>query len=282
MNKWLTAIALFMTFSTSAAVCEKIKHKEGEIVHVNSAIRLGGRIQLPGNLQIEPIVSNPHLWDVEGTVGTNQIVLKPNSQLDQGKRTMIYAFTEDGKAFDIVANRVKEDKNQPCIWIQTSDAYFNEAQKRGLRQLAEKTRYQAQVPMQVDTTRISQLEKQLAELKKSNDLEKKTAVIDALRKYRYRIYTRYQWDEGKAFVGANTVADVWDDGQFTFIRLANPNRGLLSVETLIGGKVAIAPTKYDDAYGIYRVTGIYPKFTMRIDDVKLEVTRSDNATKGNI
>ena len=105
-------------------------------------------------------------------------------------------------------------------------------------------------------------------------------MVNALRKYRYHIYTRYTWDEGKEFVGSNTISDVYDDGRFTYIRLANPNRGVLSVETNIGGKNAIAPVKYDDAYGMYRVTGIYPSFTLRVDDVKVQIARRDNGTQG--
>ncbi|EPR7376844.1 TrbG/VirB9 family P-type conjugative transfer protein, partial [Escherichia coli] len=58
------------------------------------------------------------------------------------------------------------------------------------------------------------------------------------------------------------------------------NRGLLAVHADVGGKPAVIPTKYDDAYAIYHMSGIYPKFTLTLDGVKLEVSRADNATDG--
>ncbi|WP_257214481.1 TrbG/VirB9 family P-type conjugative transfer protein [Vibrio coralliilyticus] len=278
MIRKIAICTLFLTMPVSAAVCDKMRYKDGDIVEVKSALLMGGRIQLPSTLIAKPVVSNSHLWDVEGAEGTTHILLKPNSKEAEGKSTMIYAFTSDGGAYDIMATRVEAKHNQPCVRIENKNAFLNPQQQLALKRAANP---QNTMPIGQDSARNSRLEKELASIKTRSEDEKKRAVVNALRKYQYRIYTRYEWDEGKEFVGNNTVADVYDDGQFTFIRLANPNRGILSVETVIGGKTAIAPTKYDDAYGMYRVTGIYPTFTMRVDDVKIEVKRRDNATKGN-
>ncbi|HFG2121377.1 TPA: TrbG/VirB9 family P-type conjugative transfer protein [Vibrio cholerae] len=280
MRALATITILLLSLPTHAAVCQKVKYEKGNIIEIKSALRMGGRIQLPANLITAPVVSNNHLWDVEGLEGTNQIVLKPNSELPEGADTMIYAFTDDGNTIDIHARRSDSKGNQPCVIVDATNAFFNDQQKRSIQGFGIQ-RNQPAVQF-VDDRRIKELEKELASLQETSELERNKAVVDALRKYRFRIYTRYSWDEGKEFVGNNTVADVYDDGQFTYIRLANPNRGILSVETVIGGKDAIAPTKYDDAYGVYKVTGIYPKFTMRIDNVTIEVKRRDNATKGNI
>ncbi|MNY67096.1 hypothetical protein D3C86_2046170 [compost metagenome] len=73
---------------------------------------------------------------------------------------------------------------------------------------------------------------------------------------------------------------MYDDGRFTYIRLNQPNRGLLSVETEIGEKNAVVPTKYDDAYGMYVISGIYPKFSLKADEAQINVTRSDSRTNG--
>lgn len=140
---------------------------------------------------------------------------------------------------------------------------------------------QPTTPNTLAIAKIKQLETQLGEAQLASKGEKDKAVIDALRKYRYRIYTRYLWEQAGSFIGQNVISDVYDDGQFTYVRLANPNRGVLSVETEVGGKAAIAPTKYDDAYGIYRITGIYPRLTLRIDDVAIDVKRTDNVTRAN-
>lgn len=282
--KTLVFVALLGVTSVSvqAATCKQLRFSENDIITVRSAIGMGTRIQLPANLISEPATSNNHLWDVEGIVGTNQIVLKPNSSLKEGESTMIYVFTDDGRVIDINASRVAVKANQPCVVLDPSPAFFSKDTKMAIRGFAQQPQLGINARSENDIARIDQLEKQLDIAKQTNELERKQAIISALKKYRYRIYTRYQWDEGKEFVGRNTISDVYDDGQFTYIRLANPNRGILSVETMIGGKNAIAPTDYVDEYAMYKVTGIYPQFTLRVDEVTLKINRMDNQTKGNL
>ncbi|HDZ55287.1 hypothetical protein LCGC14_0393320 [marine sediment metagenome] len=125
-----------------------------------------------------------------------------------------------------------------------------------------------------------QLQQQLVELKRQADDDKRKAVMEALRRFRYHVYTRYNWDQGKGFAAQGLVSDVYDDGRFTYIRLHQPNRGLMSVETEVGEKTAIVPTKYDDTYGMYVVSGIYPSFTLRVDDARINIARADSTTHG--
>ncbi|HDY7474796.1 TrbG/VirB9 family P-type conjugative transfer protein [Vibrio vulnificus] len=279
MNKWLiSALCLLASAPSYSTTCKPVKHKNGEIISVYSAPLLGGRIQLPANLVTAPLVSNSHLWDVDGLKGSNQIFLKPNSQAAEGKSTMIFATTEEGKVYDIMAHRVNADQNQACVIVSSGSSMFSEKQQADLSQFMA-----SRLPSttQHDQREIQRLQQALATLQEQSKDSTQKAVVEALQKYQYRIYTRYDWNEGTDFVGRNTLSDVYDDGQFTYLRLSNPNRGILSVETVIGGKRAIAPTRYIDHYGMYKVTGIYPRFTLRIDDVTIEVNRRDNRTKGN-
>jgi hypothetical protein len=253
-------------------------HKSGEIINVSMAKYLGGRIQLPANLVSIPTVSNPHLWDVDAVEGGNQILIKPNSDNKEGQSTMIFAFTDDGQVFDIKAQRVKASKNQPCVLINARQI-MSDQQKSSISRFVMSQKPVVDVSPQLNA-KIDSLTLQLSEAKKQSKVEKDKAIVEALRKYRYRIYTRYSWDEGDGFIGQDVVSDAYDDGQFTYIRLSNPNRGILSVETEIGGKAAIAPMKYDDAYGMYKVTGIYPKLRLHLDDVTVEVKRTDFSTRG--
>ena len=275
----LTTLALSVaSFATPsiAKTCQVVHHKADQTINVHSAVTMGTRLQLPANLIAAPQVSNGDLWDVKGVVGTSQIVLKPNSNEKNGAKTMIFAYTDDGQAYDIIASRVKTSKNEPCVVVNPSSHFFKGKDASKLRGFVSQA-YQRSGSAEAT---VLMLQEKIAGLKNQNRLAKKRAVMAALAKYRFHIYTRYTYDEGKEFVGKNTVADVYDDGRFTYIRLANPNRGILSVETTIGGKNAIAPTSYDDAYGIYRITGIYPNFTLRIDNVKIKVARRDNASHG--
>lgn len=259
-----------------ATTCTTFHLKPNEVVTVKSAQLLGTRLQLPANLISAPINSNQNLWDVEGVVGTNQLLIKPNSAQRAGAEAMVHAYTSDGKVYDIKALRVREKSNETCVVVNPGNQAFTKKVAGQLQSFVS----QQQVNVGDQSGEIAQLRQQLTTVERTAHDNANKAVVAALQKYRYHIYTRYQWNEGKAFVGNNTISDVYDDGRFTYIRLANPNRGVLSVETEIGGKNAIAPVKYDDNYGIYRITGIYSHFTLRMDDVKIEVARSDNGTQG--
>ncbi|WP_330927122.1 TrbG/VirB9 family P-type conjugative transfer protein [Candidatus Sororendozoicomonas aggregata] len=277
MKRTFTLItALVLGSSVQADKCTSIQYKDNHIIDVRSAMYMGTLVRLPANLVSNPIVSNKELWDVEHVNGLNQLYIKPNSQTAQGKQTMIFAYGDDGLVYTIKAVRANSNSSHSCVAINPDNKHFDPDTSRKLYGFVAKH----QTESKSFTEDVARYQRQLAAIRENSEKEKKEAVVSALKKYRYHIYTRYQWDEGSEFVGKNTVADVYDDGRFTYIRLANPNRGVLSVETEIGGKTAIAPVKYEDAYSMYRVVGIYPSFTMRIDDVRIDVTRTDNASHG--
>ena len=281
MNKVLLGLCLVeASLPVFASTCQPLYHQSGEIIPISSALYLGGRVQLPSNLVAPPTVSNPHLWDVDGLEGTNQILIKPNSDMPEGEKTLIFAFTEDGQVFDILATRTTAKHNQACVLVNEGTSLMSNAQKSKIS--AFMTQKPSVPTRDLSRQTIARLKKEVATVTKQAKQTQDAAVVQALRKYRYRIYTRYVWDKGDQFIGRDAISDVYDDGQFTYLRLSNPNRGILSVETEIGGKAAIAPTKYDDAYGIYKITGIYPHFRLRIDDVTIEVQRTDNVTRSNI
>lgn len=264
-------VALFSTGNVAhAAQCKFENWKPGKVIIINSAVGLGTRIQLPSPLTSDPVNSNQDLWNVEGAA--QQIVAKPNSQQPEGSATMIYAFTVDGSAIDIEARRVSQSENTPCVIINAGNRYMTSNVANGL-QSVQAGQMQAGA-MQAQQNQM--LQNQLREERENSQ----HSVVQALNRYRYHIYTRYTWDKGEGFVGKDVISDVYDDGRFTYIRLSRTNRGLLSVEGDVGGKNAILPVKFDETTGIYQVTGIYPKFTMKLDDVKINVSRLDNATKG--
>lgn len=266
------ALVVAVAFSGSAfsKQCAFENWKPGKVIQIKSAIGLGTRIQLPSPLQANPVNSNPDLWNVEGA--ERQIVAKPNSSEPEGKGAMVYAFLTDGSSVDIELVRVDQAQNQPCVIVNSGNRYITSDISSGLQ--SYQNNQSAMGAMQSQQNAI--LQQRLAEANEN----KKESVVQALNRYRYHIYTRYQWTGGDGFIGKDVISDIYDDGRFTYIRLSNTNRGLLSVESEVGGKNAIVPVKFDGNTGIYQITGIYPKFTMKLDDVKINVSRVDNDTKG--
>ncbi|MFW5400284.1 TrbG/VirB9 family P-type conjugative transfer protein [Yersinia sp. 1252 StPb PI] len=273
LKKTLSLLAVTAAFTYSnaeAAQCRVVSWKENMVLNVNSALYLGTRVQLPEGTQIvtsEPKNSNI-LWDVDGAA--NQILIRPTSAEVGGEKTMATVFLTNGQALDIEATRVPASQNMACVVINgNSNGILSRSDRSAINSYSSSGMADA-----------GAMRSQLNEMRLNSESDKRTAVMDALRKYRYHIFTRYNWSTGKGFAGKNIISDVYDDGRFTYIRLSNPNRGLMAVQAEVGGKKAIVPTKYDDAYAIYSMSGIYPKFTLTLDGVELEINRADNATNG--
>ncbi|EDZ8702004.1 conjugal transfer protein [Salmonella enterica subsp. enterica serovar Miami] len=266
----LAATAVFAYSSAEAAQCRIVSWKENMVLKVNSALYLGTRVQLPEGTQIvtsEPKNSNL-LWDVDGAA--NQVLIRPTSAENGGEKTMATVFLTNGQALDIEATRVPASQNMACVVIKGgSGGILSRTDRSAINSYSAAGMADA-----------GAMRSQLNEMRLNAESSKRTAVMDALRKYRYHIFTRYNWSTGSGFAGKNIISDVYDDGRFTYIRLSNPNRGLMAVQAEVGGKKAIVPTKYDDAYAIYSMSGIYPKFTLTLDGVELEIKRADNATNG--
>lgn len=266
-------LAATIAAEAQAASCRVIHWKPDSVLTINSALVLGTRIEFPSDLLFDPVTSS-NLWDAEGQA--TQVVVKPNSSEQLGKSAVVRVFTNDGNAYDVLANRVDTGTGDVCVKVVADGMFFNPGARAAMTaQSGRMAQGAAAMGMQAQ-----QAQQQLMQVRRQAEDDKKTAVMEALRRFRYHVYTRYSWDQGKGFATKGLITDVYDDGRFTYIRLDKPNRGLLSVETEVGGKNAVVPTKYDDAYGMYVVSGIYSKFTLRQDDAVIKIARADNASNG--
>ncbi|HBO0862500.1 TPA: TrbG/VirB9 family P-type conjugative transfer protein [Pseudomonas aeruginosa] len=281
MKQFISSILVLGSLAASAGVaaaptaCREIHWREGTVVTISSAVSLGTRVQFPVDLVTKPVPSNKVLWDVDGAATV--MLVKPNSVNEpEGVETMVRAFTTDGNAYDFMFRRVAAAQNEPCVIVKTDGQFFNDSARAGLQNLSSAQMRQGAAFAQQNAA----LTQQMAEERRAAADNSRKAVMEALRRYRYHIYTRYSWDQGKGFAAQNLISDVYDDGRFTYIRLNTPNRGLLSVESVIGEKNAIVPVRYDDAYGMYTINGIYPSFTLRVDDARISVSRADAKTFG--
>jgi len=267
-------LAAVIAAEAQAASCRVIHWKPDSVLTINSALVLGTRIEFPSDLLFDPVTSST-LWDAEGQA--TQVVVKPNSTEDLGKSAVVRVFTNDGNAYDVLASRAPAGSTgDVCVKVVADGMFFTPGARSAMTaQSGRMAQGAAAMGMQVQQT-----QQQLVQVRRQAEDDKKKAVMEALRRFRYHVYTRYTWSEGKGFSAKGIVTDVYDDGRFTYIRLDKPNRGLLSVETEVGGKNAVVPTKYDDAYGMYVISGIYSKFTLKQDEAEIKIARADNSTNG--
>lgn len=241
-----------LSFSAYAHECSTVNYKAGDVVHVSSAQNLGTRISLPANLIKPPVITNARLWDIGGETGTNQIVVSPNSNNKLGNKAMVFAFADNGKVYDIMVTRVAQKAHQPCVTINERPNFF-------FAPTPEKK------PAPKPVAKV--------EPKTTPKLEKGALVSGSGDAAYPQMFTQYKWDKKKEVYPQNLIADVYDNGRTTFIRLANRHQGSLLVETKIGNKNTLIPVSHNDDYSIFSVNGVYGRFDILVGNSNITVTR---------
>jgi len=270
MKKVILVLSVLICFvpgvyADDAGGCKTINFKEGRVYVIKAALYKGTHITLPERLMLDPIPGNTALWNVEGN--GHHVMVQPNSSQPQARETTLTLITEDNTSYNFLLRRVAKDPDI-CVTIKKGASFF-----QGAKVGSYKTPNERENMI---------LEKQLSELQNALEQEKtRTERItdDLLRKYRSFIYTRYNWSKGTGFKGENLISDVYDDGRFTFIRVVPDQRGVLAVTAEIDGKDEMIEYQLDSGR-IYRISGIYPKVTLKYGASMVTVTRKDNQSNG--
>jgi NADH dehydrogenase/NADH:ubiquinone oxidoreductase subunit G len=227
-----------------ASNCEMMNYQSGDVINVQTSSMLGTRIELPANLIKKPVITNGRLWDIGGETGSNQIMIAPNSEKKAGESTMVFAFTNDGKVYDILATRVENKDHQPCVIVKKRSKFVFVSEPKKVK------------PKPKTVLAATALEN-----------EKK-----AISKYQNQIFTRYKWNESTSFFGNETLSDIYDDGRSTFIRFNKPNQSDVTVQTKINGIKTMLPVTRNDKF-LVKFSGVYSKFNVTVGDSKVSVTR---------
>jgi len=272
-------ITVLFSAGVFASECTRIGHDDGKTHEFAAKLNIFTHIVLPENMirGTKPIVGNSELWTTD-SAGPH-IYIKPTSKLKLGEQTSLSAVGESGRSYDFMITR-KKDTDSNCYKL-VNGVLFSDDQKSAL------TKRKDTAPMELANLYKDKYNSQRREAKE----QQREAVLEALRRYRYQIYTRYNWKKSKSrpgkgksgtkgFIGTNLVSDVYDDGRFTYIRVFQQNRGLLMIEATLEGKTEIIEAKYDSLNKMYTISGIFPEFTMKYGSSKIKISRADNSTVG--
>ena len=264
----LLILPVVSTAANYPTSCRIVEWNSDTIIRVNSAVNHGTRIQFPSDLKREPTSSNPEMWKTNGEM--NQVLLKPTSKTKYGASAVVRVFTKAGYAYDVHVNRTNHAEQDICVKVvHAVDRFATVNDELSAMAFVGPQTQQALMYQNM------QHQNQLSEQQRVSDDRVRKAVVESLRRYRYHIYTRYNWPEKET-----VISDVYDDGRFTYIRLNRSNAGLMSVESKLGGKTEVVEADYDDSYGMYQIVGIYPEFTMILNNNRIEINRRDFLSRG--
>lgn len=239
--------------SRDAGHCQTVHWTKGRIYNLKAALHQTVHIILPDRLLTLPTPGNKELWMVEGA--GNHLYVKPTHTSHEGRTITVSAVDRQNRSYEFLVTRVK-GLGDVCVIIEPDGGLIAEPQAfdqwRSPREIAD-----------IGTSRSD-------------------AVAAALASYRHHIYTGYYWRvKGDGWLGDDFVRDVYDDGRFTYVRVAEANKGLMSIQGDIDGATQSLEYDFDDKYKMYQISGIFPELALRYGDKShVSITRSDSTTSG--
>lgn len=240
--------------------CSSIQWQPNRVYVLKARLHHAVHIILPEPLNGKPVNGNPDLWTVDG-VGNHTFVKPTNKDDPEGSSTSVTIVGQSNSSYDFRVQRVTSGADD-CVYIQKDGSLISgETDWR----TSEEKRV-AQLQRQVEL-----MQQQISESSKAADQK----ALDALSAYRGRVFTAYKWGEGKGFLGKNVISDVWDDGRFTFIRVAADNKGLMQVTANVDGRNEAIEYDYDSNQKLYTLAGLYPEVTLHYDKSTIKITRDD-------
>lgn len=258
-----------------SGACRQIAWHKTKPIVIYTALYRHVHITLPEDLIMEPVNPNA-LFNVVGQ--GKHIFISPTSEDALAQTTTISALTTDGNSYDFVVHQ-NAKKHVSCVNI-TNRKFVSDEQLSALKNPVFSTGGVQNKNLELE---VDRLKRKLRIQGRKAETDKLEAVKEAVRKYRYHIYTRYNWDSSEnsnSFLDTKLINDIYDDGRFTYLRLSNDNKGIPSIEAMVAGEPALIESKYDEVADLYRIVGIFPSLNLIYGDDKLEVTRRDKDTKG--
>lgn len=268
MKRILTVLPLIagmivapMSFAAKPlGACERVTWVEGQYYEINAGIHNYTHVILPEPMQGKPVGGSPELWDVTGE--NVHLFVKPyNYGNKEGGVTTVTVVSDTNNSYDFVFKRVAPSKATPCVLI-TSKNTTPAGNKQGWIQPEDRK-------MQELKQRLHQLQGQLEQTSIDSDVK----ALDVLTNYRANIYTGYEWSSKGKAADDKMIADVYDDGRFTIIRLNYDNKGLPQVRGKLDSKDEFIEYSYDSDQMIYTVPGLYPELVLTYNDSEIIVNR---------
>lgn len=247
-----------------AGACKRVKWVEGQYFEVNASVHAYTHIILPEPIQGKPMHGSPELWDVQGE--NVHLFIKPyNYGNKEGGRTSVTVISDTNNSYDFVVKRSAPGAATPCVIMTSDQQVAAKGSSNGwLRPEDQKVNSLKE--------QVNYYEQQLAKASVDSDAK----AMDALDKYRANVFTGYTWTGAKnGFISTDIVADVFDDGRFTIIRLHEDKKGVMQLKASINGSEEFVEYDYNSDQKIYTVAGLYPQLVLSYDDTEIVITRKE-------
>lgn len=244
--------------------CKEYHWKSGDIIPVEAQIFKTSSIKLPEEA-FDVVWGAKELWETDYV--KNMLFIKPLTTKSEGLSTTITVVGKTGNTYEFIVNRVTKLKAH-CTAVTTDGALINQAKWDSLD--GAKSAEVAALRNEIGQLRIQNMSVKSEALKEAD-----RKSDEAIRMYQAAINSNYEWSKSSGWYAASgTVVDsVHDDGRFTYVKLRDDARGLMSASAEINGKKEILESTYMPETHTYKISGIFPKFLLRAGESELTINR---------
>ena len=235
--------------------CQVIHWIPNRLYTITGSLDFGTHITFPENA-VDVIVGNKGLWTEDHRL--NHVFIEPNTDKPEGAESNMTYIGDSNSSYEFILKRVPNDEVIPCVIVERDGGLINNSSWNT---------YQQQ-----DQNIVHLLADQFNQEK--NEIIKQQQ--NALDKYRGMIYTGYTKQNNAGWFGNDFVSDVYDDGRWTYIRVNNDEKAVMSIYGVIDGKKDVLQYSYDETTKLYRVSGIYQQLILVYGKNQIIINRNNN------
>lgn len=247
------------------AACRVVLLPPGTRETIQANVNVGTRIQFPGEVKTFQ-VDTPGLWD--GSAKDDSLFIRPKTTDPDAAATGVSVFLANGRKFDFVVERTDALPNR-CVLVadfppSPAAAHATDSKPRRPARLSSRATAQLLARQQ------EQFDQQLAEMRRQIESQAR----DRIKAFQYAINTRYAWaGNPNSPDERELISAVYDDGRFTYVRIATSAFGLPSLAASLNDKDVLVHYTYDDLTGVFTVQGLYDRLRVRLGSHQIDITR---------
>ncbi len=266
--------------------CTVVVSQPGQRLILNVGIEVGTRLRF--TYPIDTFQVSMETWDVRQEEST--LWLRPKTsakEADEAGVTVFLKGAEERRELDFLV-RAAETTDYSCIYVldaPTAVELFR-GPRRQSREEQEALRdelYEAldEADAREEAARRSrsafeQRQQGLAATfeAKLNEMSRqyRAQADDALAAFQYSIHTGYTWGT-KTQAFPSIISAVYDDGRFTYIRLAESGFGVPAITAKSGEDFFVVQYDYQDLTGVYTVQGLFDELVVRFGQQEISIKR---------
>lgn len=253
--------------------CKTLLVAQGERHGIVSHGSVGTRIRFPDSIETAVTALPASAWNVEHKQKNLWIRPKFNKELVvETSKVGLTVVLASGVEYDFIVETTNETDISCYFVVDEKTALANlhlDKERRSLKRLKNSLK----VRMAELDDREANMGAAYATSFANKQRQIESQAVDAIEAFKFNINTAYSWKDQEGTQSHAKVSSVYDDGQFTYIRVTEIGFGLPIITSRTGEADNTVQYSYSDLTGVYRLNGLFDVLHVKIDESVIQIER---------